>query len=136
MLDNIHNEDVGKLIIRLTTGILILFHGVSKIIHPESLESIGNMLGNYGLPSFIAYGVYVGEVVAALMLIVGIWSRIGGLLVVINMLFALALAHTGDIFRLGDHGQWAIELQMFYLMSGIAIMLLGSGKYAVKPDGR
>lgn len=136
MLNVLQNDDVGKLIIRLTTGVLILFHGVAKIAHPESLAWIEQLLRNHGLFSFIAYGVYVGEIVAALMIILGIYSRLGGLLIVINMIFAIVLAHADEIFSLGEHGQWAIEIQVFYLMSGFAIMLLGSGKYAVKPDLR
>lgn len=134
MLDVIHNADVGKLVIRLTTGVLILFHGVSKIIHPDNVAWIGQMVGNAGLPSFLAYGVYVGEVVAPVLIILGLFTRLGGLLVAINMIVALLLVHTHEIFSLGDHGQWTIELQVFYLMSGIAILFLGSGKFAIKPD--
>lgn len=134
MLDRVHNADVGKLILRLTAGILILFHGVAKIVKPETIGWIGQQLGSYGLPSFLAYGVYVGEVVAPVLIILGLFTRLGGLLVAINMLVALALAHTHELFNIGDHGQWVIELQIFYLMTGIAIFFLGSGKYAVKPD--
>ena len=134
MLDVIHSDDVGKLLVRLTTGILMLFHGVAKVMKPDTLDWIGQQLGNYGLPSFIAYGVYVGEIVAAIMIIVGIYTRLGGLLIVINMIFAMILAHSDELFSLGDHGQWAIELQVFYLMMGVAVIFLGSGKYAIKPD--
>ena len=134
MLDTLHNENAGKLVLRLTVGILILFHGISKILHPESLAWIEQQLNSMGLPAFIAYGVYAGEVLAAVMVILGIFTRAGGLLIAVNMIFALVLAHTDDIFRLGDHGQWAIELQLFYLLGGISILLLGSGKYALKPD--
>ena len=134
MLDTLHNEHAGKLVLRLTVGVLMLFHGVSKVLHPDSLAWIGQQLNNIGLPAFISYGVYVGEVVAAVLIILGLFTRVGGLLIAINMLFALGLAHTNEIFRLGDHGQWAIELQLFYLLGGVTIMLLGSGKYAIKPD--
>lgn len=130
----IDNDDVGKLLVRVTTGILMLFHGVAKVLHPESLAWIGQQLNSFGLPSFIAYGVYVGELVAALMIILGVYTRIGGLLIVINMVFAILLAHSHEIFSLGEHGQWAIELQVFYLMMGLAIVYFGSGKYAIKTD--
>ena len=49
------------------------------------------------------------------MIIVGLYSRIGGLLIAINMLFAIALVHTGDLLALTDHGGWRLELQAFYL---------------------
>jgi len=112
----------------------MLFHGIAKIIHPGSLGFIESSLSGIGMPSAIAYGVYVGEVIAPLMIIAGFHARIGGLIVVANMIFAIVLAHTGDIFSLTQHGGWAIELQAFYLFGGLAIALLGSGKFAVKPD--
>ena len=134
MLDKIFSDAIGKLTLRLTVGVLILFHGVGKIMHPGSLEFIGNNLSNIGLPSVIAYGVFIGEVIAPLMVIAGFHARIGGLIIVVNMIFAVVLAHTGDIFSLTQHGGWALELQAFYLLGGISVALLGSGKFAIKPD--
>ncbi len=134
MLNQFRDDAMGKLLLRLTVAGLILFHGIAKILHPGSLEFIGSSLSNAGMPSAIAYGVYIGEVIAPLMILLGFHARIGGLVLVINMLFAIMLVHTGDIFSLTQHGGWAIELQAFYLLGGLAIVLLGSGKFAIKPD--
>lgn len=127
-------DDAGKLVVRLSVGILILFHGVAKIMHPDSLDTIRMGLSGAGLPEVVAWGVYIGEVVAPLMLVAGLFSRWGGLLVVVNMLFAIGLAHTGDLFSLTGHGGYRLELQMFYLFGGLAVLLLGSGRYAIRPD--
>lgn len=134
MLSLLRNDAVGKLVLRLTVGGLMLFHGVAKILHPGSLEFISGSLANAGLPSALAYGVYIGEVLAPLMIIAGFQTRIGGLIVVVNMLFAILLVHMGDLFSLTQHGGWAIELQAFYLLGGLAVALLGSGKFAARPD--
>lgn len=128
------DEDTGKLILRLSVAGLMLFHGIAKILHPGSLDFIGSMLSGFGLPAILAYGVYIGEVVAPLMVIVGWKTRIGGLIMAVNMLFAIVLAHSGDFFSLSEHGGWMIELQMFYLLSALAVMFLGSGRLAMKPD--
>jgi putative oxidoreductase len=128
------NADTGKLILRLCLGLLMLFHGVAKITHPASLDFISGMLSSNGIPTFIAYGVYIGEVVAPLMLIVGFQARIGGLIIAVNMLFAIFLAHSGDLFSLSEHGGLMIELQMFYLLSAISVVFLGSGRLAFKQD--
>ncbi|MBE9560180.1 MAG: DoxX family protein [Proteobacteria bacterium] len=128
------DSDTGKLVLRLSVGGLMLFHGIAKIMHPGSLEFIGGMLAGFGLPAILAYGVYIGEVVAPLMVVVGYKARIGGLIIAVNMLFALVLAHTGDFFSLSEHGGWMVELQMFYLLSAIAVVFLGSGRQAIKPD--
>jgi len=134
VINPFRNDAVGKLIVRATVSILILFHGVSKILNPGVLGFIKGQLANLGLPSAIAYGVYVGEVVAPLMILAGFRSRVGGLLVVINMIFAILLVHSGDIFTLTKNGGWTLELQGFYLFCGLAVLFLGSGRIAVKPD--
>lgn len=131
---NMLDANIGQLVLRLSVGGLMLFHGIAKIMHTGSLDFIEGMLGSYGIPGVLAYGVYIGEVVAPIMIIVGFKARIGGLIVVVNMLFALVLAHTGDFFSLSEHGGWMIELQMFYLLSAVAVVFLGSGRLAVKPD--
>lgn len=128
------NSDTGRLILRICVGGLMLFHGVSKIMHPASLDFIGGMLTANNLPSMLAYGVYIGEVLAPVLIVVGYQARLGGLIIVINMLFALFLAHSGDFMSLSEHGGSAIELQLFYLLSALAIVFLGSGRYAVKQD--
>ena len=128
------NADTGRLILRLCVGGLLLFHGVAKVMHPASLEFISGMLSANSLPAVLAYAVYIGEVVAPLMVMVGYQARIGGLLIVVNMAFAIFLAHSGDLFSLSEHGGWAIELQIFYLLSALAVVFLGSGRLAFKQD--
>jgi putative oxidoreductase len=134
MINLFKNDAAGKLVIRLTVGTLMLFHGVGKLLNPGSLDFIGSKLAGFGLPEIIAWGAYVGEVIAPLMIILGVMSRLGAGLIVINMLFAIGLMHMGDIFALTEHGGWRLELQGFYLFGALVIMLLGSGRYAVKPD--
>lgn len=130
----LHSHALGLLVLRLTVGCLMLFHGVAKVMHPGALDFIGGTLSNVGLPSFIAYGVYIGEVIAPLLLIAGIFSRYAAVVIIINMAFAILLAHTGDIFALTEHGGWRIELQAFYLLTALAIVHMGSGRLAIKPD--
>jgi putative oxidoreductase len=134
MTNLLQNDALGKLVVRLTVGVLMLFHGVNKIMHPDSLGFIRSMLEGADLPAALAYGVYAGEVIAPLLIILGIYSRLGGLVVAVNMLFAIWLAHSADIFTLSEHGGWALELQGFYLFTALALVFLGSGRYAVKPD--
>ena len=134
MTNLLQNDAFGKLVVRLTVGVLVLFHGINKIVHPDSLGFIRSMLEGADLPAALAYGVYAGEVIAPLLIILGIYCRLGALVVAVNMLFAIWLAHTADIFRLSEHGGWALELQGLYLFTAIALVFLGSGRYAIKPD--
>src|SRR5579859_2489878 len=127
-------DDVGKLFLRLTLGVLVLFHGVGKILHPGILDFIGTKLVEIGLPQSVAYLVYLGEVVAPVMLILGIFSRIGGLLVMINMVFAVVLVSSTQLLSLAKTGGYGLELEAFYLLCGLVVLLLGSGKVAIRPD--
>lgn len=128
------NDDLAKLVLRLGVGILLFFHGVAKIGSAGTLGFIKAQLAGLGLPEVLVYGVFVGEIVAPALLVFGLYSRIGGLLVFINMLFVFVLVHMGELLSLSAHGGWQLELQGLYLVGGLAIMFLGSGKYAFKPD--
>ncbi len=132
MLSNSGNGDSAKLLLRVSVGVLMLFHGISKLIH--GVSPIEGMFINAGLPGFIAYGAYLGELVAPLMLIIGFRVKIAAMLIMMTMCGAIALAHSGDIFSVTKHGAWGIELQMFYLMTSLTILLQGAGKYSL--DGR
>lgn len=134
MFDLNKSDAVGKLILRLTVGILMLFHGLAKVTSEGAFAFISSRLATAGLPEAIAYGVYVGEILAPLLLIAGVLSRVSGILIVINMLFAIGLAHMGDLLALTDHGGYRLELQMLFLFGGLAITFLGSGRYAFRPD--
>lgn len=122
-------DDIGKLILRLMLGILMLLHGYAKIVN--GVGGIGSSLVNAGLPGWVAYGVYVGEVIAPILIILGFYARIGGLIIVINMIFAIALVHASQVFDLGKSGGWALELQGFFLFTALALAFTGPGKFAI-----
>lgn len=127
MLDN---ADLGKLILRLTLGGLMLFHGISKLINGTGF--IEGLLASHGIPAFFAYGVFIGELLAPLMVILGYHTRIGALLIAFNMVVAIALVHSHELMRLSGNGGWALELQGFFLFTAIALIFLGPGRYKMK----
>lgn len=127
------SEDFGKLILRVTVAVLILFHGISKVIGGAGF--ITGLVAKAGLPPALGYLVYVGEVIAPLLILFGVWTRIGGLIVVINMIVAVLLVHTSQFFTMAKTGGWALELQALYFAAGLAIALLGAGRYSVAGAG-
>ncbi|MBA1233428.1 DoxX family protein [Pseudomonas stutzeri] len=122
-------DAMGKLVLRLSVGVLMLLHGIFKL--QNGVGGIAGMLGSQGLPGFLAYGVYLGEVVGPVLVIIGLYTRVGAVLIIGNMLVALALAHSHELFSLGSMGGWALELQGMFLFGAVAIALLGAGKYSV-----
>ncbi|HET9646053.1 MAG TPA: DoxX family protein [Burkholderiaceae bacterium] len=121
--------DGGRLLLRVALGVLILLHGIAKL----KTGPVGVMaaVGRSDLPAFLAYGVYIGEVLAPLLLIVGLWTRAAALIVAINMLFAIGLVHMADLGTISRTGGWALELQGMYLASALAVALLGAGRFSV-----
>jgi putative oxidoreductase len=123
------NESTGKLILRVTFGVLVLLHGISKL--RNGIGWLDGMLANAGLPVFLKYGVYVGEVLAPLAVIAGWYSRIGAWLIAVNMLFALGLAHGAELLAFNEQGALTLEVQYMFFFSAIALALIGPGRYAV-----
>ncbi len=128
------SDSLGKLIFRLTLGGLMLFHGVAKVTNPGSIEFITGKVVELGLPDLLAYGVYVGEVLAPILVIIGLFARIGGLLIAINMVFAVLLVHMGDLSIITQTGGWKLELQAFFFFGGLSLLFMGSGDFAARPD--
>lgn len=123
------NNDIALLIVRLSLGVLMLLHGIAKLVH--GLDFIKGMLSSMGLPSFIAYGTLVGEVLAPLALILGFRTRIAAAIYAVNCLVAILMVHAQSLFTLNEFGGWSVELLGLYLFGALAIVFSGAGKYAV-----
>lgn len=125
------STDVGKLILRLGLGAILLFHGIYKIGH--GVEWIKPMLAHAGLPTVLAYGPYIAEFLAPILLIVGFQVRLAALAIVVDMCMAIGLVLRHQIFSLKQEpgGGWAIELQALLLFSALALLFLGAGSYSL-----
>jgi putative oxidoreductase len=122
-------EDLGRLLLRVALAVLLLFHGVSKLM--GGIGFITGMLEKAGLPAGLGYLVYVGEVVAPLLILFGVWTRLAAIIVAGNMIVAVLLVHTKQFFTMSDTGGWALELQGMYFFAALALALLGAGRYSI-----
>ncbi|MEQ4622346.1 DoxX family protein [Providencia vermicola] len=123
------HDDVGKLLLRMTIGGLMLFHGMSKLLTGAS--GIKVMLASYGLPEYIAYGTILGEVVAPIFIILGILTRPSALLVAFTMFIAWLMVGLDKTFLLDRTGAWAIESIVYFFVGSIALALMGAGKFSI-----
>lgn len=123
------NIDLGLLIFRLTLGGLMFMHGFHKLIH--GVDGIKGMLAGYGMPEFLAYGVHLGETIAALMMIVGYRTRLASVAFTSVMIVAFLMAHTDPVFGLGKSGAWLHEGIALFLFGGLGLIFAGGGKYAL-----
>lgn len=123
-------EDIGKLILRLAVAVLLGLHGLAKL--KSGIGWMAGMLGQYGIPAFVGYGVFLGEIVAPILLILGILTRPAALVVAFNMLMAILLARRADIFKIDPRGGGSsIELELLFLLGALAIFFLGAGRYSL-----
>ena len=129
----IRSDDTGKLILRATLGILILLHGIGKIT--GGVGFIAGQLAAHGLPGWLAYLVFVGEIVAPVLVIVGVYTRPAGWVMVVNMIVALWLAHSKELFAIGKNGGAALELQYIFLAAALAVAFLGAGRFSAGGNG-
>lgn len=123
------HEDFGKLLLRLAVGGLMLFHGVHKLF--AGIDGISGMLIAKGFPGFIAYGVLIGEVVAPVLIILGILTRPSALVIALTMVVAWLMVGMGKTGMPDKTGAWAIESLVYFFVAALAVAFLGAGRYAV-----
>jgi putative oxidoreductase len=122
--------DAGLLVLRLAVGAMLLMHGISKV--QNGVGWIAGPLGSVGLPPWIAYGAYIGEIVAPLLLIIGLFTRAAALVIAFDLFMAIYLARRGDVGAINPRsGGWAVELEALYLFAALAIALAGGGRFGI-----
>ena len=142
-------DDLGKLIVRVMVGGLLWFHAYGFM---RGDPGIGRTLAAWRLPAATAYLGLFTEVVGPLMMIAGVFTRLGAVAVAIFMLVAILLVHVAEIrglpgsglhmFKMGMNpagthfDKYYLETQMFYLCGAIAVALLGQGRFGLGIGGR
>jgi putative oxidoreductase len=95
------------------------------------------MLADEGLPEWLAWGIYLGEIVAPILLLLGFLTRPAGFVVAVTMAMSMYLAFGMDSFGLNQYGGLATELNWLYLIGGLALCLTGGGRFSVgRGEGR
>lgn len=122
-------DDFGRLLLRLSVGGLMLFHGLHKLF--GGVDGIAGMLTARGIPGFVAYGVLLGEVVAPVLIILGILTRLSALGLAFTMVVAWLLVGLDKTFMLDKVGAWAIESLVYFFLAALAVAFLGAGRYAL-----
>jgi putative oxidoreductase len=123
------NEDLGKLILRLSVAVLILLHGIAKIRY--GLGDVIPALARHNIPQAVGYTVLLGEVVAPVLMIIGLWTRPAAWLLAATMAAALVLGHARELFQMTNHGGLLLEVQWMYFTGAVAVALLGAGRFSV-----
>jgi len=123
------HADLGKLLLRVSVAGLILLHGIAKMRH--GLGDVADAMVRLHLPVAVGNLIYIGEVLAPLMMIVGFWTRPAAAVLTATMLVALVAGHPRDVFVMTDHGGLLLEVQWMFMLAAAASALLGAGRFSL-----
>jgi len=111
------------LLLRFGIGILMINHGYGKLVHFNEMSK--QFIPFLGLSPNIALALVVfAEFFCSIFLILGLFTRLTTIPLIITMSVALFKAHNGEIFDKG-------EMATLFLVSFLVIFILGPGKISV-----
>lgn len=122
-LNEIVSPDIAIFLLRVGAACLIMTHGIPKLM--RILE------GNYGFGDPIGIGptvslflVTFAEAISAFFVLIGLWTRVALIPLIINMIVIVFVAHADDPFGQKEKG-------VFFLITWIVLFLTGAGKYSL-----
>lgn len=122
-LNEIVSPDVSVLLLRVGAACLIMTHGIPKLMRIlEGNFGFGDPLG-LG-PTVSLFLVTFAEAICAFFVLIGLWTRVALIPLIINMIVIVFVAHADDPF--GDKEKGLLFLVMF-----IALFFTGAGKYSL-----
>jgi len=131
LIENSNVISTTSLLLRLVIGIAFLLHGSQKVFgwfDGPGLDKWGEYLSSKKYPTFVAKSAAVIEMIAGFLLIIGAFTKLSALSMIVFMLFAIMIAHL-------DKGYFAqkggYEYQMLLIVCCVVVIMLGGGKYSV-----
>lgn len=128
------STSVGLLILRVGIGAMIAIgHGLPK------LRNWGDAVENWKTPDFILISwmsapvsfaaLIFAELICGILLVLGLVTRVSALIIGFAMAIAAFHHHAADPFFIG--GGAAKEPAVLYLVSCLALLVIGAGAYSV-----
>lgn len=121
-LDALVSPDIAILLLRIGAAALVMTHGVPKL-----MRILG---GNFGFgdplglgPEVSLFLVMFAEAICAFLILIGLWTRLAAVPLIINFIVVVFVAHAGDPFG-------SKELGLFFMTAFLTIFFTGAGKYS------
>lgn len=115
-------RDAGLFFLRLAVGVPFIAHGLAKFM---DIPGTTGFLGSLGLSPLLTYIVSGGELLAGIMIVLGIGAFIGGWMVSIIMICAYTIVK----YKMPFLGGYELDFVLFF--GGLSIAMLGSGRYSL-----
>ena len=122
------NLDLALLVLRLALAVVLLYHGLPKLMNFGATVGAFQSM-NIPAPSVTAPFALIAEVIGGILILIGVAVDIAALLVIIDMLGAIALVHWANGFDF-TKGGW--EHPFTVLCMALALALAGPGRHTVK----
>lgn len=120
-------QPFGSLVMRLALGFIMITHGYQKVIPHGALYNFTRMVGHLGLPAWLGYVAAFTEFFGGMLLLLGLFTRVAALLMVIEMGIAIARVH----LRGGILGNNSLDLPVACLAIALMLLFSGSGAFAL-----
>ncbi len=115
-----HNVDRGLFAIRLVLGLIFIIHGADKL---SDLPATVEFFAKFGIPSYMACIIGVGELFAGIAMVLGIFTRLAGWIIAAVMIGAIFLVKVPSL-----GGAMSSQFELMLLAAGLGIAMAGPGK--------
>jgi putative oxidoreductase len=128
----------AALVIRLGLGLVLFPHGAQKLLGWFGgygfTGTMEYLTGDVGLPWLLGLGVVLLESAGALLLVLGLTTRITALLIGIQFIGIIFTAHLSNGFFMNWEGTQAgegFEYHLLVIAMSLALLVQGGGSYSL-----
>ena len=118
----------GALILRVALGTMWMAHALLKW-WVFTIPGFAGWLTSQGLPAFMAWPVFLIELIGGIMLLLGVYGRYVSAALIPLMLVAAWTHSANGWLHTSEGGGW--EYPIFLVFASIAHVLIGDGRYAL-----
>ena len=112
----------GVLVLRVAISVMMLTHGLNKL---SNFSAISQNFDPIGLGGTLSLSLVIfAEVFCSIALLLGLFTRLATIPLIVAMCVATFVAHAGQEFA-------AKELALLYLTFYIAILIIGPGRFSI-----
>ena len=119
----------GIALLRIVVGVAFFMHGQQKLFQ-MGISGVSGFFASLGIPApeVAAVAVSLVETAGGIALILGVLTRLAGVLLAADMLIALLIVHRPNGFFAGDGG---VELVLVLGAAALALAITGPGALAI-----
>ena len=113
----------AMLVLRLGVGILMMMHGYGKLMHFSEMK--GTFMNFMGIGSTLSLALLVfAEFFCSVFLILGLFTRLATIPLIIATSVMVFKAHKGDVFGEGEHA-------LLFLIGYVVLLFVGPGRASI-----